>query len=509
MLNDRLILAKSIALLYREAQIPNSSENSAELVRNAVNDIKVSDIGIGMSGEREIIVGLKNTVLEMCGNPHDYDYDLAVLLQRIKINCSDDDKLYKAIAQGIEPELAERSIKKTVGNLRRTLSNHFREKKIFDELGKSYHKLKFDRDSVGDINDFIDTLITRLDNYRVVNEGVDPAVMDSVDVGDDEGMHRLFNEAQNIENGDKIYKTGWQAINEMCQGGFRRGECVVIGALQHKYKTGFTLSLFAQLAMFNKPMTEDTTKKPLLLRISFEDPLVNNLQFLYQYLKYNETKERVSIKNVSVDEMSNYVKAKLQVNGFHIKMIRVDPNQWSFRALFDKILELEAQGYAVEVLMVDYLSQINKTGCVSSGIAGSEIGDLLSRTRNFCSSRGTLFITPHQCSTDAKGLIRGGVSEDQFVKEIAEKGYWENNRGLDRIFDLGLLIHLFKRGGDTFFTVQRDKHRISSIVDDDSKYAIWKFPKFMPIPHDIDGECISFRKMSRVASNVKSEIFDL
>jgi hypothetical protein len=59
----------------------------------------------------------------------------------------------------------------------------------------------------------------------------------------------------------------------MIQGGFRPGETAVIGALQHKYKTGFTLSIFAQIALFNEPKTEDKTKKPLLLRISFEDEL--------------------------------------------------------------------------------------------------------------------------------------------------------------------------------------------------------------------------------------------
>ncbi len=508
-MNDRLLLAKAITLLYRESQLKDDTERSADLVRTAVNSIKIADIGIGISSDREVLTALKATALDMCVQASNYEYDLNILLQRIKVNISSDDKLYKAIQQGLEPELTDKALKRTILNLRKSISNHFRELQIVDLVGKASHKLRFERDSISDINQFLSDFIVQLEPLQLVSDTKDPAVMDDVDIGDDTSMNRIFNDVQKMNNGGKIYRTGWQDINEMCQGGFRPGETVVIGALQHKYKTGFSLSLFAQLALFNKPHTEDHEKKPLLLRISFEDPLVNNLQFLYQYLKYNETGERVYIKDITVEEMSGYVKSRLQVNGFHIKMLRVDPNNWSYKSLFNKIIELESQGYSVECLMVDYLSQLNKVGCTHSGITGSEVGDLLSRVRTFCATKGITFITLHQLSTEAKNIIRGGLAEDQFVKEIAEKGYWESNRGLDRIFDLGLLIHLFKNNGETYFTIQRDKHRVSTIVDDTSKYAIYKFPKFMPIPHDLEGEKISFRKMKAAYSNSSDNLFSL
>ncbi len=385
-MNDRLLLAKAISLLYRESQLKDNVERSADLVRTTVNSIKISEVGVGINTDREIVSSLKTTALDMCSQSFDHEFDLNILMQRIKINVLNDDKLYKAIAQGVEPDLSEKSLKKTILNLRKSISNHFRELQIVDLVSKASHKLRFERDSINDINQFLSEFIVQLEPLQIVSDTKDPAVMDDVDIGDDTSMNRIFNDVHKLNNGSKIYKTGWQDVNEMCQGGFRPGETVVIGALQHKYKTGFSLSLFAQLALFNKPHTEDLEKKPLLLRVSFEDPLVNNLQFLYQYLKYNETNERVYIKDITVEEMSNYVKTRLQVNGFHIKLIRVDPNQWSYKALFNKIIELESQGYNVECLMIDYLSQLNKLGCTHTGITGSEVGDLLSRVRNFCSS---------------------------------------------------------------------------------------------------------------------------
>jgi hypothetical protein len=98
----------------------------------------------------------------------------------------------------------------------------------------------------------------------------------------------------------------------MLQGGFREGDFCVIGALQHRYKTGFSLSLFKHLALYNTPSMRDQNKKPLLLRISFEDDITLNLQFLYQSLKENETGQKTILTNVTEEEMSSYVKERLQ-----------------------------------------------------------------------------------------------------------------------------------------------------------------------------------------------------
>lgn len=46
----------------------------------------------------------------------------------------------------------------------------------------------------------------------------------------------------------------------MLQGGFRRGEFWLIPALQHKFKTGFSLSIFSQIALYNKPYLFDKNK---------------------------------------------------------------------------------------------------------------------------------------------------------------------------------------------------------------------------------------------------------
>ena len=116
-MDQKLLLCKAVTLLYRESQLSEKTENSADLVRTVLESVQVSDIGIGMSSDREIIMALKSTILEMCSQPLDHSYEKTDLLQRLKVNCGNDEKLYEAFKQGIEDEIQESSLKRSIINM--------------------------------------------------------------------------------------------------------------------------------------------------------------------------------------------------------------------------------------------------------------------------------------------------------------------------------------------------------------------------------------------------------
>ena len=341
-------------------------------------------------------------------------------------------------------------------------------------------------------------MIQRLEALNHGGASYEKTVINQVDLGDDKSLFEIFERAQRVVSGDEIYRFGWIDLNDMCQGGIRPGEFMTHAALQHNYKTGFNLSLFAQIALFNKPLTKDLNKKPLLLRISAEDELEANLIFLYQYLKYNETKQFVSTKGIPVEEMGAYVQERLKINGFNIKLIRVNPSDWTYHNYFELINKLESDGYSVEVCFFDYLGKTSTQGCTSSGPTGTDLRDLFRRIRNFNAQKRIAFITPHQLSTDAKTELRNGVPESEFVKLIANKGYYERSKQLDQEIDLEIYHHIFKRNGRTFLSVQRGKHRLPTVIPEKYKYFILEFPEAMPIPHDIEDE--NHRPMRRPPS---------
>lgn len=506
-MTPKLLLAKSLTLLYRESQLLQRNENSADLVRTVLESIKVSEVGIGFSTERERITNLKYAVLEMCNNPLDFDYDLAILIQHLQVIIGEDEKYLNAIRQGLETTISEAQLKRTIINLRRMLTTHFKEEKLGDILSKASYRFRNSRDTIKDVGAFIGEVIGQLEPLQNTTLTKDPAVISDIDIGEAGETRAVFNEIKNNANGYGILSTGWQRLNKALQGGFRRGEWVTIGAQQHNYKTGFTLSLFKQIALHNTPYLFDISKKPLLLRITCEDPLSDNLQFLYQLLRFEETKEPVSLLDVSVETMSEYVKQRLQVNGFHVRMMHVDPTQWTYKSICNKIIELEANGYEVQVVIVDYLAMIPTTGCITSGSTGTDLRDMFRRLRAFCAPRKTTLITPHQLSTETKQLVRNGMPADQFVKEVAEKGYWAGCKQLCQEIDLELHIHLVKLLNETYLAVQRGKHRIPTIIPNSDKYFLLKFPGAMPIPDDIGEEDSGFSKLPSKTSETNSSLF--
>lgn len=371
-------------MLYRESLLTTKTENSSELVRNVLSKIKTSEIGLGLKTEDDVVSELKRLLNSMCENELSFQYDASDLLQSLRIILAGDVKSYESLDIALHEELTESGNKRSIISMRKRLTDFFKELDVAEILNTASYRFKFKRDEITDTKKFIGEIISSLEPLQVNTLAKDPAITGDIDLGDDESLHRLFRDIKEANKGNNIYKTGWKALDRMLHGGFRPG-MNVIGALQHKYKTGFSLTLFKQLSLYNKPLTEDKTKKPLLLRISFEDDLELNLQFLYQSLKYDETREQVDVKNVDIAEMSNYVKNRLQVNGFHIKLLRVNPDQWTYMSICNKIVELEAEGYNVEVLMMDYLSKVPTTGCTNTGAIGTDVCDLFSRVRNFCS----------------------------------------------------------------------------------------------------------------------------
>lgn len=507
-MDTKLLLVKSITLLYRESQLTQHLDSSIDLVRTVIDGIKIPEAGIGIQTERDIIINLRSTLIEMLGNPLDYEYDLELLLQTLRLNVNGDDKLYDTIKQGLEHQCTASQLRTVILNLRRTINNYFREQQILQVLNTARYKFANERDKISNIDNYIAEVIGQLEPLQMMTGLKDPAVLSELDIGDEGQVSTMFKDIQKKEEGVSTLKTGWQRLNKMLQGGFRRGEFCVIGALQHKYKTGFTLSLFSQIALYNKPHMKDPSKKPLLLRISYEDDLDLNVQFLYQLLKYEETRQPVyprDEKDHSV--MATYIKQRLQVNGYHIKMLRVDPTQSTYKHICNKIIELEANGYEVHMVMIDYLGMVPTTGCINSGPMGTDVRDMFRRIRNFCGPKKITVITPHQLSTEAKQMVRGGTPEDQFVKEIAERGYWAGSKQLDQEMDLEMHIHLFKHQKETYLSVQRGKHRVPTIVNDDDKYFLLKFPSKMPIPSDIDEEDSGFSKLPNRGNLPDSDTF--
>lgn len=503
-MNNKLLLVNGITLLYRESQLSGSKENSADLVRQIISEIKIPESSLGVDHEREILLGLKSTALEMCEAPLSHEWHKTEMLQRLKVITQEDEALYEGFVQGIDDDMAEVTLKKFCLNLRRSLNNYFRDNKVKEVFKEANKKMLFEPEKITDMRKFVAEVVGKLEPYTVDHDVKDPAIIGEINMSDLNAVAAIFRSIKEQAEGHTILRTGWQGINRMLDGGFRLGETWVIGAMQHQYKTGFSMTLFKQIALYNIPVLKDPTKKPALVRISFEDNLLLNLQHMYCNLRENETGVVQDIpEDASALELAAYCKGKLEVNGWHVHLLNVNPSDWTYRDVINKIIELESQGFEVQLCMLDYLLKLPTTGC-DDGPAGHALRNLFERLRNFFAARNICFITPHQLSPDAKMLVRDGRQD--FVKQIVGGGYYSGSKQLDQVVDGEIFIHIETMNHESFLTVQRGKHRKIRQTPWEYLYAVLPFVKGGAIRDDINGPDTTRRKVGGGAIGTAEEI---
>ncbi len=507
-MEHKLLLAKCVTLLYKENILKDPSCSSKALIETAVSKIQTREVGLGLGPEKDVVQSLKETVKELIQLPLDQEIDKSTLLQRIRINVGENDKLYDAIEKSLSEKQDQDELRKSIKSIRRSIDSHVKDTEITEIINKTSSLWNFNRDKIKDTSQFLVNVWAQLEPFASLKTVEDKAVIDEVRLGDQEKLRQIISNMHVSVTENRIFRTGFQGLNRMLQGGFRPGEFWIAPAsLQHKYKTGLSQTLFSQVAIYNKPLMIKPGKKPAMVIFAFEDTTSQRMELIFKQQMFTDKREFIDVSKYSVEEIQNFVLERLSINGFEIFIYRIDPSYWTYVDLFNRIIDIEQKGYSIEFVLADYLEKIPTTGCIQSGPVGNDVLDLFSRVRNFFSARGITFITPHQLNTESKKLIRGTVTEDKFVQALEGKGYYKGTSQLDQIPDGILLSHVFKYGNKSYLAIQRDRHRISSIVDEKLKLMYLEFPKGMPIPDDLHSEDSTLYKLPKYTGNAEESLF--
>lgn len=485
------ILFKSITLLYRESLIETDNSYSKKIIKSILDAMETDNKYQTLNSGDEVLGNLKKFTFDLV-NSDDKPLDKDLILQSVSLIVDRNSGLLDILAGTLTTSDDIEKNKKSIKVLRNYLIKYNNEHKISGLLGKASYDFRNNRSSIKSTKDFIYKLVGDLQEFDLDKNSKDPAINNEVDINNDEELDIIMADIKEDEINTTKLMTGWQALNKMTGGGFKRGEFVCLSALQHQYKSGALASLFAQIAMNNEPVNIDPTKKPLLLFLSLEDDLTILIDFLYRYLYTNEHNELPDFGKVSTKEASIYIRDKLSAKGYNIKMLRIDPTNWSYRQTFDLVEKYESEGYELHAVVDDYLSLTPTVGCDHTGPGGTELRSLFRINRNYFGKKKITFITGHQLSVDAKQLIRNGEPDSTFVKAVINKGYYSGSRQLDQEIDLEIIIHKAKINNQTHLTFARGKHRGAKILDEDAMYFALPFPKKMPIKEDIHGKDSSF-----------------
>lgn len=489
MLSPKLLLINCTTLLCLEYREGVATAPSNELVTNILESLPIPEATVDFDHGRQTFLELRATVQWLNAKTKEDFPPETEILQQVQVACREESYLYDALMTALSEHHEEiDSIVKVIQSYRIRLNQHLNEERILSILKDTHHRLVFKRggESV-DIIDEVAQLGQRLEPLiSARTRQAHPAMTGSMDFSNVDTLAGYLEEVKTSLSPEGAFQFGWKGLNRALgkTGRVRRGEFMVVGALQHQFKSGMMMSLFTHMALFNEPHLRDKARKPLLYFVSFENEITDNLLWIYKYLKENETGEAVVDKEVDVVEASKYTSERLRASGFEVRMDRYDPTEFTIANLLGTLDGLIADGYEIQGLVIDYLNMMSKAG-IEAKVAGDDIRFLFRRLRNYTSPRGITLITPHQLSSDALQLTRENV--DDFVKAVANKGYYDGCRRLGQEPDLELFVHIVEINGSSYLTVQRGKHR-GVVTPSNDLYFVLPFQPVGTIPWDIDKE---------------------
>lgn len=485
-MDDITLYMNCITLMFLENSLGMKLDTSQRKILEHVKGLNIRQNAGNFDDLTSVISQLRETVLDLAKHDNSERLMVADLKMRLgTILRLHPDKL-SALESNFKLADTPDEARRVIPSYRKFIFTHINEEELIKTTRQYFNDFQYRRDQIEDVNEHFGKMLTVVQEFIDRSSGMDSSkVVAAVNFSDTSSLLGLLQQVKEEANDTTMYRLGWKCVNRMLGGGLHGSRQVLVGALEHNYKTGFTLDVFRHIAMYNAPVPSPNGKKPTLLRISLEDELVDNIKLLYSSVIRN-TERRVVTKadllNTPIDEMAKTCVDAMQATGWTVLMERLDPTNMTYQDLQQRIIQLDEQGYDVRVLCVDYLAQIPTTGC-TQGPAGVDIRDLFRKTRNFCSPRGILMITPHQLSTDATNIRRLGTAG--FLKTILGGKYYSGSKQITQEVDVEICLSKEEVGGETFLEIGKGKHRGGEIVPHRDKICCMKFQGELGLLDDV------------------------
>lgn len=492
-MNYKLVIINTLLLLYWEQQLDNGADN-ANLVKSILKDLRP---GREMSDTDPSYAALSGLQVIIAKQVLTYGSKISreFLVSQVKMICSDDTNTRDLVLDSVEQELDQTGVRNYCLSLVRELKNYQRKAEFQKKLNELGGKILYGQEEY-DLTTKARELCSAFEKFAET-EGEDlrsiHGVSEFIDFDDEETLRRMFLETKESVSPDEIIKWPYQGLNRMfgSQAGGRRKEMVMIGGLQHHFKSGLAMAMTRGAAQYNKPKLRDPGKKPAIVMLSTENQLMVNLRTMYKQIMEPLLGKKVRINDIDPGEAAAFMKEKFMENGWHFLMAQVDPEYFGYDELQQTVLKLEAMGYELIVLTVDYLGMCSTKGLTHSGITGRDKQALYNRCRNLMLRHDYLMITPHQLSTEALAIHRDRPKN--FLSEVLNCAYYHDCKTLAQEVDVEINLQKIVHEGQTFLNIGRGKHRgVDDTPLEDQRFTL-RFGDF-GLPDDINGVDLSMKR---------------
>lgn len=480
--NPNIVLIKAIVALYVNSNLPNPLPKVSIVVDEVMSIIRKTKQG----AEEEVTNGLMTTL-----EYFQYVGDLKKItpievIERVKLNCYHRHEYESTISNLLS--LSENSednldkVNRIISEIRFTL----RKNDLADIVRRANRELNFNDTNVN-IGDFSRELTERLRAFENISagNGEKEGFAGRLSTSDPESIKTTFERAAELNSAEGMLVTGSKGINRMLGGGYRRGGQYLWGGLTGNYKTGMLLDNCKWIPMHNTPKLLDPKKKPMVLRVSFENKPEQDLPIIYESIYSAEYKTKVNKSKIDKEEATKYVLDKLGKNGWTFEMLCYDPNNFDIWDLIDILVAYEEDGYEIAALIVDYPELITKKQRKGNEMRqDAYIVYTFEVLRNHCFPRGITQIVAHQHSTEAQKIKR----EDpvSYVSKITGGSYYMNCQSLATKVDADCAMNIVTMGERKFLMLGMGKDRFNNDTPEKHRFPILEFKKFGGILADVD-----------------------
>lgn len=488
--NDTQIMACCVSLLYWEShkKAQTDSRYDAREVLKLVTAKEKSTDSEFMGDSRITLGKLIRELLDRDTNQTPIDY--VYMKQLVRLAVYDNERIYQSIIMSIDPELSDEQIASLCFDQKKRITDFFSYKKFMSELKPLMTQIYYNNEG-SPMSEQLESLRIALDGYQSKIKIGEATGLEAANIvagfrsDDADSISNIWLKSQEMTSTDSVLRTGYVGLNKMLgpQEGMFRGDTIVVGALQHEYKSGMVLDVVMDVARNNSPYFFNEPKpgmvqKGAILHISLENSQTDDLMRMYRriYIQENGTAPDIDVlTTMDPAEAAQKIMHYLGETGFTYVYYRMNPSEVGYMDVQQKVLDLELEGFEVHLLAIDYLSMLDLKG-IPKMDGGTAYQELFRRMRNFCSEKNITLLTPHQLSVDATQLVRDG-SEWDFVERVAGKSYWSRSKQIDREVDVEIVQKLIrkktKEGTVTYITVGIGKNRrVHNIQADDRTFAM-------------------------------------
>ena len=479
--NIILILIKTITALYLNDSLPNKSSSTFDEIEEVVQSIKIEPRNtIGLGGEDSVVEALKYTVEWMLFN-REGGYVKEDLIQRLSINMQSNHE-YIQIAKSSLVDCEDLLLtEKRVNTILKELRFEKKKNKLQKMITVANAKINFSGESINTkmyVRELIGEL-TELDegDSDITNlvAKIDFTDKNSIKNALEKGVERVLSEGK--------LNTGLVGLNDACGGdGIGRGECVNFGGLTHHYKTGILMDLALNIPRFNKPYMFDESKKPMILFITFENTIEQNVIELYQKIDELENQRTLPVSKINLAEAEHTIFEYYNSKGYNFQLLQIDPSNFSIYDMFHIMSDYISGGFELHACICDYLHLIAPQ--TFGERLDTKIQKSFELARNFCHPKGIAFITAHQLSTAADELAK--TLKIGFTRTVCSGGWYMDCKSLYTKLDLEIVMYIHKHlDGSKYLMFSRGKHRGGKYTPESKLHFIYKFEEFGGIAPDV------------------------